>query len=311
MLRIIKKTSSAQKYNLLKEFEPNSWVIVESPSHEELSFLTLTLGLEEGLLTDSVDVDEVPRAEIEDGNLYVFSRYAYTDSTGQIKTAPVMFVVGKQFFVCITLNSRSPYRTFADNNENFITEEKKSLLLSLMKLSIETYSVRLNSLSKQVRSVRSNLSIQKVSNKDFIQLVEIGDVLNEFLGDIVPLSTVLDYLANNKLSVLKFNEDELDEIEDAALKTRQLMDNTKSALKTIVNIREAYSNIATNNLNKKITILTTLTVVLTIPTIVGSFFGMNVSVPFANDEDSFLIIISVTLVLVVTSLLWLKRKGWF
>ena len=50
---------------------------------------------------------------------------------------------------------------------------------------------------------------------------------------------------------------------------------------------------------------------LTIPTIVGSFFGMNVSVPFANDEDSFLIIISVTLVLVVTSLLWLKRKGWF
>lgn len=311
MLRIIKKTNSAQKPEILKEFAPNCWIVVEAPSSEELSFLSLTLGLEEGLLTDSIDVDEVPRAEIEDGNLYVFNRFAYTDSNGLIKTAPVMFVIGKKFFVTITLTSKSPFRAFADNSDSYDTSEKKSLLLNLMKLSIDTYSVRLNSLSKQVRSVRSNLSIQKVSNKDFIQLVEIGDVLNEFLGDIVPISTVLDYLANNKLAVLKFNEDELDEIEDAALKTRQLMDNTKSALKTIVNIREAYSNIATNNLNKKITILTTLTVVLTIPTIVGSFFGMNVSVPFANDEDSFLIIISVTLVLVVTSLLWLKRKGWF
>ena len=311
MLRILKKTGTSQKVELLKEFESNSWIIVESPSQEELSFLSLTLGLEEGLLTDSIDVDEVPRAEIEDGNLYVFNRFAYTDSNGLIKTAPVMFVIGKKFFVTITLTSKSPFRAFADNNDSYDTSEKKSLLLNLMKLCIDTYSVRLNSLSKQVRSVRSNLSIQKVSNKDFIQLVEIGDVLNEFLGDIVPISTVLDYLANNKLAVLKFNEDELDEIEDAALKTRQLMDNTKSALKTIVNIREAYSNIATNNLNKKITILTTLTVVLTIPTIVGSFFGMNVSVPFANDEDSFLIIISVTLVLVVTSLLWLKRNGWF
>jgi magnesium transporter len=311
MLKIIQKTSIANNYSQLKEFEAGSWVIVESPNHEELSFLTLTLGLEEGLLTDSVDIDEVPRAEIEDGNLYVFSRFAYTDNSGQIKTSPVMFVIGKNFFVTITLISKSPFRSFALSSDSYNTLEKKSLLLSLIKLSIDSYSVRLNSLSKQVRSVRSNLSIQKVSNKDFIQLVEIGDVLNEFLGDIVPISTVLDYLAINKLNVLKFNEDELDEIEDAALKARQLMDNTKSALKTIVNIREAYSNIATNNLNKKITILTTLTVVLTIPTIVGSFFGMNVSVPFANDKDSFLIIISVTLVLVVTSLLWLKRKGWF
>ncbi len=311
MLKIIKKTNASEKTQLLKEYEPDSWIIVEAPSQEELSFLTLTLGLEEGLLTDSIDVDEVPRAEIEDGNLYVFNRFAYTESSGLIKTAPVMFALGKKFFVTITLNNRSPFKAFADTNDSYSTAEKKSLLLSLMKLSIETYSVRLNSLSKQVRSVRSNLSIQKVSNKDFIQLVEIGDVLNEFLGDIVPLSTVLDYLANNKLTILKFNEEELDEIEDAALKTRQLMDNTKSALKTIVNIREAYSNIATNNLNKKITILTTLTVVLTIPTIVGSFFGMNVSVPFAKDEDSFLIIISATLLLVVASLLWLKRKGWF
>ena len=112
-------------------------------------------------------------------------------------------------------------------------------------------------------------------------------------------------------STTKFTEDELDLLEDMHLSANQLLDNSKSALKTIVNIRESYSNIATNNLNKKITLLTTLTVVLTVPMIVASFWGMNVNVPFSSGKDSFLIIISATLLIVCITLIWLKTRKWF
>lgn len=288
----------------------NCWVFAENPTDEDISFLLNKLHLDDGLLMDSIDVDEAPRVEYEDGLLYVFSRFAYVDSAGNTKTSPVMFVIGKKFIATISISSRSPYKLFAEENQGYTTINRMDLLTKLLKISMDTYSFRLNNVSKQVRYSRSKLNVDDVSNKDFIQLVEIGDVLNEFLGDIVPLNSALQILAKNKQTP-KFTEDELDTIEDIYLSSNQLLDNSKGALKTIVNIREAYSNIATNNLNKKITLLTTLTVVLTIPTIVGSFWGMNVTVPFHGSNHSFLIIISVTLLLASATLGWLKYKKWF
>ena len=77
-----------------------------------------------------------------------------------------------------------------------------------------------------------------------------------------------------------------------------------------MNIREAYSNIATNNLNRQIKLLTTLTVVLTIPTIVGSFFGMNVPVPFDNNSLAFVGIIAATSGLAVLIIYLFRKSGW-
>lgn len=288
----------------------NCWVFVEDPNSNEIDYLVKNLKLDEGLILDSVDTDEAPRVEVEDGVLYVFSRFAYTNSKGIIKTAPVMFAITKSNIITVAVRRRSIFKQFADDNANYATANKMDILANLLRISIESYSYRLNSISRQVRSIRSNLSVDKLSNKDFIQLVEVGDVLNEFLGDIVPINNVLQVLSKNKQNP-KFNEEDLDLLEDLYLSANQLLDNSKSALKTIVNIRDSYANIATNNLNKKITLLTTLTVVLTIPTIVGSFWGMNVNVPFKNSTDSFLIIISVTLLLVSLTLAWLKTKKWF
>ena len=104
------------------------------------------------------------------------------------------------------------------------------LVTKLFNASIESYTSRLKTVNRQIRSIRSNLSIDNLSNKDFIQLVEVGDVLNEFIGDIVPLNNVLQILAKNKL-VYKFGEDELDILEDLYLSANQLLDNSKSVLK--------------------------------------------------------------------------------
>jgi magnesium transporter len=310
MIKFYSRLKNGAPVTVKKEFSKASWVFVENPNAPEVEYLVKNLKLDEGLVQDAIDVDEAPRLEVENGLLYLFARFAYTDSLGDIKTAPSLFVVGKGFIVTITTRPKSIYRVFADENSSYITSDKMDLVINLFRVSIESYTSRLNTISRHVRSIRSNLSIDKVSNKDFIQLVEVGDVLNEFIGDIGPINNVLQILAKNK-QTQKFNEQELDVIEDLYLSANQLLDNSKSALKTIVNIRDSYANIATNNLNKKITMLTTLTVVLTIPTIVGSFWGMNVGVPFRNGADSFLIIITVTLLLVGVTLLWLKSKQWF
>jgi magnesium transporter len=110
--------------------------------------------------------------------------------------------------------------------------------------------------------------------------------------------------------VLSFTEDDRDILEDLQLETAQLIDESKGYLKTIVNIREAYSNIMTNNLNRQIRILTTLTIVLTVPTIIGAFFGMNVNIPLDDNPLAFPILVGATLFFALLVLYILRRKDW-
>jgi magnesium transporter len=120
---------------------------------------------------------------------------------------------------------------------------------------------------------------------------------------------VLQTLSNPRKN-LRFYDDDKEQIEDIILTAGQLIDSIKGSLKTIVNIREAYSNIATNNLNRQIKLLTTLTVVLTIPTIVGSFFGMNVPVPFQGNSFAFLGIIAATSGIAALIIYLFRKSGW-
>jgi magnesium transporter len=129
------------------------------------------------------------------------------------------------------------------------------------------------------------------------------------LGDLVPTNVVLQTLSNPRKN-LRFYDDDKEQIEDIILTAGQLIDSIKGSLKTIVNIREAYSNIATNNLNRQIKLLTTLTVVLTIPTIVGSFFGMNVPVPFHSNPLAFIGIIAATSGIAALIIYLFKKSGW-
>jgi magnesium transporter len=150
---------------------------------------------------------------------------------------------------------------------------------------------------------------ERFSNKHFVRFVEIEDILNDFLSELVPTNNILlNMLAGRKL--LSFTEDDRDILEDLQLETAQLVDESKGYLKTIVNIREAYSNIMTNNLNRQIRILTTLTIVLTVPTIVGSFFGMNINVPFDEKQYAFPLVVGGTMVFALIVLFILRKKDW-
>jgi len=92
--------------------------------------------------------------------------------------------------------------------------------------------------------------------------------------------------------------------------TRQLNESSRSSLRTIVNIREAYSNIMTNNLNRRVELLTSLTVVLTLPTIVFSLFGMNVPLPDQHSPWMTVWILGLTFALMAGVLYFLVRKRW-
>ena len=94
------------------------------------------------------------------------------------------------------------------------------------------------------------------------------------------------------------------------MSTGQLIELCKGTLKTSVNIREAYSTIMTNNLNRVIKFFTALTVIMTIPMIVGGFYGMNIKLPFGNHPLAFFGVIGVTILIIATILTIFVKKKW-
>src|SRR4030042_71073 len=140
--------------------------------------------------------------------------------------------------------------------------------------------------------------MEKIGNKDIVQFVNFEGVINDFLAALVPTNTILNNLLNSTASrrLLELYEEDKDLIEDLFLSNNQLIELCKANLKTIVNIREADSTIMTNNLNRVIKFFTALTIILTVPMIASSFYGMNINLPFAEHPMAFWGILITTLV---------------
>lgn len=308
MIQYYFRAPGDSKAKTLSAFKTGAWVYAEDPTNAEIAQL-LGLGLDEGLIEDALDADEVPRFEIEDGITYLFTRFAYKNSGGKVVTAPVTIALSSTFILTISAVANPKLKQFAEKGDDNITTRRSELLLEILELLLESYSVQLNGINKQIRAARNSLNVRRVSNKDFVQFVEIEDVLNEFLGDLVPANSVLQSLTGRRKN-LSFDEEDRDLIEDLQLSATQLIDTIRGSLKTAVNIREAYTNIATNNLNRQVKILTTLTVVLTIPTIIGSFWGMNVNVPFHNNAHAFIFILLGSAGVAGLILAIFRKNGW-
>jgi magnesium transporter len=254
-----------------------------------------------------LDPDEIPRIEAEGDVVYVYMRYAYRRGEA-VETDPVMLAVGPNFVASVSRHPLPNLERLANTPELFTTQRAKLLLLILRHLVV-SYESNVNYLNRQIRGVRAKLNVTTVNNRDFVQFVVIEDALNSFLGELVPANLLLQSLLSGRYS-LTFYEEDRDLIEDLVQSTRQLNETSRSSLRTIVNIREAYSNIMTNNLNRRVELLTSLTVVLTIPTIVFSLWGVNVPVPGAHSSHAFAILASLTLLTMVGVLVWLYRRRW-
>lgn len=305
MINIFHKTQKNKSVQKLTEYKSNSWVYVENPSEDETKKLAEKFYLEPSLLQDALDQYEVPRVEVEDDVVYLYNRMITGKESSSI-TSPILFAIRKGYLITVSLKQFPQLNKYLEGTIPFSTLNRNVLLIQLLNQILTQYKTQLNRLSKQISSFTS--SLEKITNKDIVQFVIFENILNELNSTLIRMESIYRTLHSGKL--LKFSEDELDLVEDLSHETVQLIQISKDNIRTIVNIREAYSTIMTNNLNHIITIFTSLTVILTIPTIIGSFFGMNVPVPLANNPYAFFGIVGITLLITVIVIVYFIKKHW-
>ena len=235
----------------------------------------------------------MPRLEKEGDLTYIFVRYAYTDENLELTTSPLLFVVGQDLFITVALHSLPRLQRFVNGKVEFSTTQRTKLVLQILDQIVDQYEVFINNISRQIKLIRSRLRTHDVANQDFIDFVLIEDELNEFLSALLPTTAILRRLMLGRHIPL-FAEDQ-DIVEDLLLNNEQSIEGCRSNVKSIVNIREAYSTIASNNLNRTMKILTAATMLIALPNVFFGMFGMNVKLPFMSEQWAFWFVISLTL----------------
>lgn len=303
MISIYQKTLTSRKLKVVEDFKVGAWVHVEDPTDAELDLLSEKLNLDKGLLLDATDPYEVPRVEVDGGVTYMFTRVPYEDN-GKVLTAPVLLGITKERVFTVTKYKLNIFEQFIEGRKEFHTTQKVRFLLTLLAEIDAAFAKHITMINKDVRRLSSNLD-STISNQDIVSFVNFEAILNDLLDALVPTNSVLSKVLSGK--ILTLYENDKDYVEDVYLENGQLIELCRSNLRSIVNIRSAYSTIMSNDLNRVIKLLTGLTIVFTIPTIISSIYGMNIPLPFQESEHSFLIVVIMT-ALMTTLVLWFFNK---
>lgn len=311
MIRYFYRNSKSEDRKLIEldESKKGAWIYVENPNEDEIAQLAEKFDLDEGHLEDALDVDEVPRFEVEEDQQYIFTRFVYTDSSLQVDTVTLLIITSPSFFITVSSKKLPQLDRMISGKFDVTTTQRTKLMLQLLNQIVSAYDTQLSAITRQIKATRARLRVEDIRNSDFINFVAIEDQVDDFLSALAPTNAILRRLLTGKH--LKLYEEDRDLLEDLLLNSEQSIESCRTSLKTIVNIREAYSTIMGNNLNRVIRQLTVLTVLMTVPTIVSGIYGMNVALPFEGTPWAFAFVIMLILGISAFLLLIFRRQRWF
>lgn len=300
------KNTEYGKLETLPGVRSGAWTHAVKPSEDELKELIEIFGLDEAIIEDSKDVFEVPRFEQEGSVAYFFTRYPYDVKDIDIDTAPILFVIGETFLLTIAEEEVPFLQPFLNDRREFTTVLKTRLFLEFMTELVVTYDRKLTHTRKLV--YRDMGRVRSIRGRDIQRLVFLEQELNETITALVPTNAWLQQLTKGNY-IQMFSEDR-ELLEDLLIAISQLVDSAKSILKTMQNIRSASEAIITQNLNSTIRMLTAFTIILTIPTLIASLFGMNVRIPFADNPWGFWIVVGLIVAIVGITIHFFSRNRW-
>ncbi|MCA9367822.1 magnesium transporter CorA family protein [Candidatus Kaiserbacteria bacterium] len=282
------------------------WVHVVDPSEVELDELATELGLEREILDDARDFFEVPRLERSGNATYFFTRYLSDDTDEDTDTAPLLIVMGETFVLTIALHPVPQFERFMTGREVVHTTQKTKLFIQIMQAVTRSFERQLITLRRLVHRDRAKL--RKIGNREIVRFVSYENRLNDMVAAVMPTNTALQQVMNGHF--MPVYEDDRELMDDLRIDNAQVVESARSLLKTIQNVRNAAEAILANTLNNRIKTLTVLTILLTIPTIVFSFFGMNVMLPLAHTNWAVMLVLIITGAIVLGALVWFKKNEW-
>ena len=312
MLKIYHTDMETEKTEEIKEFKKGSWISLINPSENEIKTVCENVNIQDGFIRDALDFEEKARIDVEDDDntiLFVVDVpiIEKNEENDIYTTMPLgMIVVRNEFFITVSLRKNKVIEDFEKKKiKNLQTYKKSKLIFQILYLNSSYYLMYLKQINKETEIAEYILK-NSMRNKELLKLLSLEKSLVYFTTSLKSNELVMEKTMRGK--IIKLYEDDEDILEDAIIENKQAIEMAKIYSDILNGTMDAYASIISNNLNGVMKFLTSITIVLAIPTMVSSFWGMNVNLPFQNSPIGFIIMIAISLALTLLVTWWLKKK---
>ncbi|MDD3123469.1 MAG: magnesium transporter CorA family protein [Candidatus Izemoplasmatales bacterium] len=290
---------SIDETNIYEKIKPKCWIYMIAPTEEEISKVSQITGIFESMIRTSLDEEETAHIDIDDDVtlLVVDTPVVQVDvnypEINHFYTMPLGIIFNEKYIITTCLKKDIVVPSLINRlMKNFSTNKHIKLTIQILYRNAANFVTMLKQLNKDSEHVQSKLQ-ESLKNIELFELMNLGKSL-------VYLSTGLnaDILVLEKikrLEAFKQFEDDVDLIDDAIVENRQAMEMCSIHRDILNGTMDAYASIISNNVNTVMKTLTVVTIVLTIPTLVASIFGMNFDLPFQQNGFWIAIIISIVM----------------
>ena len=298
------------KMTRMDAVEDGCWVNLVYPSEDELKTVSAILGVEPTFLRAALDEEETSRIDSEDGQtlIIVDTPAMEQDETGVVySTMPLGVIVTEKHIITVCLKETSVVRDLQDGMVKDVrTQQRTRFILNILLLVAKRYLKYLKQIDKTYNHIERKLN-KSQKNADLIQLMDLEKSLVYFNTSLKADEVTLEKILRGRIVTLY--EEDHDLLEDVLIEVRQAIEMAQIYSSIISSTMDAFSSIISNNLNVIMKVLTSITVLLTIPNIIFSFYGMNVAgLPFAQ---FFWVPIVISLIAIVIVAIILKKKDLF
>ena len=315
MLEVFKHNNGHLEDDLsIATAEKGSWINVVNPDSDDLQIVSMVTEIPTDILKMALDTEERSRVEIEDDYVFVVINIPIILETDSYDTLPLGVFITPDFIVTVCLQETDVMKAFTQNKYPlFYTFKKTRFLFQILFRTATLFLRYLQQINHRTDDIESILR-HSMRNREFFMLLELQKSLTFFASALRGNGAVMEKLLrlrrNQSLHhLLKLYEEDEDLLEDVIIENKQAIEMVEMYSNILMNMSDTFASIISNNLNIVMKFLASITIILSVPTTIFSLWGVNVPLPFQENEWGFFLVITIAMICsaVAVALLWMKK----
>lgn len=294
----------------IEQIEDGCWINLINPSEIEINMVTQSVGASTDFIKAALDDEETSRIDTEDNqSLIILDIPLVQNDSGSViySTIPLGIVVTKECIITICLKENPVIREFSFGAvRSVFTHMKTRFILQILFKVATKYLWCLKQIDRLSGDIEKRLH-KSMKNKELIQLLDLEKSLVFFSTSLKANENTMEKIQRGRF--IKLYEDDQELLEDVIIENKQAIEMSNIYSSILSGTMDAFASVISNNLNIVMKFLTSITIVISVPTMIASFYGMNVPLPFQNSPHAIWFVLTFTVMItsLVTYLL-IKRK---
>lgn len=311
MIKIYKTDIDTNEFRTINDIEPNSWIDVVRPTDSEIKELAEKLNIDTDFINYVLDDEEQPRIDIDEDFKLIIIDVPFKEKKHKnflVSTTPLAILIVRDDYIVTISKESEVLKDFKNSKvKQFFTYKKSRFVIQIFYYMAVIYLRYLRVINNQI-DMQEEKMYKSTTNKDLEKMLNLEMSLVYMTTSLKSNQLVLDKIM--KGTIIDFYDEDMELLEDAVIENNQAIEMAGLYREILTSITSSFANIISNNLNTIMKFLAGITIVISIPTMVSSFMGMNVEMgSMANNNYSFGIIVCISLLLSFIVAIVLKKKN--